>query len=163
MVRRVNKDRLEITTQKTTYIFPLDRYYYANDPGHIWFKEKNSLFDVGFDYFGQFQAGTILHIRTRPLKKKFPQGAAFGTVESDKWIGPLRLPLSSVLVEVNSAVLENPQLVNEDPYNAWVIRIEPTKLEEEMNSSLDIIPMGDMTKLKKYMISELEKYEDPPI
>ncbi|MFX1515221.1 MAG: glycine cleavage system protein H [Promethearchaeota archaeon] len=168
----MGKKQLEITTKKfdkdlqqevsVTYIFPLDRYYYAGDPGHIWFKSTNSVFEVGFDFFGQQQAGPLLHIRTRPLGKEFPQGAAFGTVESDKWIGPLRLPLSAVLLEANSAVLDDPQLVNSDCYKSWVLRIKPTKLEQEI-ASKDVISMGDLESLKKYVISDLEKYEEPPI
>ena len=144
----LGEKQLEISTKKfdkelqqevsVTYIFPLDRYYYAGDPGHIWFKPVNSIFEVGFDSFGQQQAGPLLHIRTRPLGKEFPQGAAFGTVESDKWIGPLRLPLTARLLEANTAVLENPQLVNSDCYKSWVLRIKPTKLDQEI-SSKDII------------------------
>ena len=168
----LNEQQLEITTKKfdkelqqevsVTYIFPLDRYYYAGDPGHIWFKSVNSIFEVGFDFFGQQQAGPLLHIRTRPLGKEFPQGAAFGTVESDKWIGPLRLPLTAVLLEVNTAVLDNPQLVNSDCYGSWVLRIKPTKFDAEI-SSKDVISKGDLESLKKYVISDLEKYEEPPI
>lgn len=168
----LGEKQLEISTKKydketqqeitISYIFPLDRHYYAGDPGHIWFKPINSIFEVGFDSFGQHQAGPLLHIRTRPLGKEFPQGSAFGTVESDKWIGPLRLPLSSVLVEVNTAVLDNPQLVNDDCYGSWVIRIKPIKLDEEI-SSTDIIHKGDLPRLKQYIISDLEKYDEPPV
>lgn len=164
--------QLEITTKKydkelqqdirTTYFFPLDRYYYANDPGHIWFKSINSIFEVGFDDFGQNQAGPLLHIRTRPLNKEFSQGTAFGTIESDKWIGPLRLPVSAVLVEANQAVLDNPQLVNDDCYGAWVIRVKPVKFDEEINSP-DIITKGEIQPLKKYIFSDLDKYNEPQI
>ncbi len=165
----LGENQLEIITTKYdketqqeitgTYFFPLDRYYYAGDPGHIWFKPINSIFEVGFDSFGQQQAGPLLHIRTRPLGREFPQGAAFGTVESDKWIGPLRLPLSAVLVEANTAVLDNPTLINENCYRAWVIQIKPTKFDEEI-SSTDVITKGDLLQLKEYSISDLEKYEE---
>ncbi|UCG02351.1 MAG: hypothetical protein JSW11_22535 [Candidatus Heimdallarchaeota archaeon] len=168
----MGEKQLEISTKKfdkelqqevsVTYIFPLDRYYYAGDPGHIWFKPFNSIFEVGFDSFGQQQAGPLLHIRTRPLGKEFPQGTAFGTVESDKWIGPLRLPLTAVLLEANTAVIDNPQLVNSDCYKSWVLRIKPTKLDVEI-SSKDIISIGDLESLRSYVISDLEKYEEPPI
>lgn len=168
----MGEKELEISTKKfdkelqkeitTKYFFPLDRFYYANDPGHIWFKPNNSIFEVGFDFFGQHQAGPLLHIRTRPLGKEFPQGAAFGTVESDKWIGPLRLPLSAILVEANTTVLDNPKLVNDNCYESWVIRIKPTKFDEEINSP-DIIPKGDLSQLEQYIISDLKKYDEPPI
>ena len=167
LVNSMGDDQLKITTAKydketnkeirISYVFPLDRYYYTGDPGHIWFKPNNSIYEVGFDDFGQQQAGPLLHIRTRPLKKEFKQGSAFGTVESDKWIGPLRLPLTSIILEANSNVLNNPQSVNDNPYEAWVIRIKPIQFEEEINSE-DIIPKGDYTRLKQFIEAELEKY-----
>ncbi len=151
--------QLEITTKTTKYHFPLDRYYYTQDPGHIWFKPvQNKYFEVGYDDFGQ-QQGPILHIRTRASGKEYPQGKAFGTVETNKFIGPQRLPLTAILIETNKSVLEKPGLINENPYFHWVVRIQPTKFEDEINSP-DIIAIGDKTKLREYIISEVERYED---
>ncbi|MHA1941014.1 MAG: glycine cleavage system protein H [Candidatus Hodarchaeales archaeon] len=152
---------LEIKTEKKVYYFPLDRYYYTHEPGHIWLKPEGDLFTVGFDDFGQFQ-GPILHIRTRPIGKTFPQGKAFGTVETNKFIGQLRLPLSSTLEEVNNEVINQPQLINEDPYHHWIAKIRPTNLDEEIPSDF-IIEIGDRKKLREYIILELNKYDDPPI
>ena len=152
---------LEIETEKKVYYFPLDRYYYTHEPGHIWLKPEDDLFSVGFDDFGQFQ-GPILHIRTRPIGKTFPQGKAFGTVETNKFIGQLRLPLSSSLDAINEEVINHPQLINEDPYHHWIVKIKPTNLNNEISSEY-IIGMGDIKKLREYIISELHKYDDPPI
>ena len=77
-------------------------------------------------------------------------------------IGPLRLPLSAILVEANTAVLDNPSAINEDCYESWVVRIKPTKLDEEINSP-DVIPKGDIVRLEQYIISDLKKYDEPPI
>ncbi|MFX0088178.1 MAG: glycine cleavage system protein H [Candidatus Hodarchaeota archaeon] len=153
--------KLEITSREHTYTFPLDRYYYTQDPGHIWFKPNKTIFEVGYDDFGQKQ-GPILNVRTRKIGKEYPKGKAFGTVETDKFIGPQRLPLTAILVEVNEAVIKNPRLINENPYIHWVVRIKPTKLDEEINAS-DIINLGDQEELKRYIHSELEKYEEEMI
>ena len=154
----MGEKKLEISTRDNTYFFPLDRYYYTQDPGHIWFKPDNDIFEVGYDDFGQKQ-GPILNVRTRKLGKEYPKGKAFGTVETDKFIGPQRLPLTAVLVEVNEAVIEEPNLINKNPYTNWVVRIKPTKLEEEIDSP-DIIPLGESNKLKRYINDEIEKYEE---
>jgi glycine cleavage system H protein len=130
------------------------------DPGHVWFKPKNSTFKIGFDDFGQSQAGNILHIRTRPIGKEYNQHTAFGTIESEKWIGPLRLPLTGVLVKANSEVLDNPALVNETPYEAWIIELEATNLEAEIENTDRIIPIGDQERLREYVLAEAEKYEE---
>ena len=161
MVVLKGMDSLEIKTETKTYYFPLDRYYFTQKAGHIWLKRKNDHFEVGFDDFGQSQ-GPILHIRTRPIGKIFPQGKAFGTVETNKFIGQLGLPLSASIAEVNSEVIDNPQLINDNPYTQWIVLIKPTNFEEEIASSF-MIPQGDKAKLKEYIISELIKYEDPPI
>ena len=161
MVALKGMDSLEIKTETKTYYFPLDRYYFTQKAGHIWFKQVNDLFEVGFDDFGQSQ-GPILHIRTRPLSKEFPQGKAFGTVETNKFIGQLGLPLSASLAEINSEVIENPQLINDNPYKQWIVRIKPTNVKEEINSPF-IIQKGNKDQLNDYIVSELIKYDDPPI
>jgi glycine cleavage system H protein len=160
-VTNLGNKSLEITTEKKTYHFPLDRYYFTQEPGHIWLKTEGELFKVGFDDFGQFQ-GPILHIRTRPIGKEFPQGKAFGTVETNKFIGQLRFPVSGSIVEANSEVFKEPQLINRAPYDQWIVKIKPTNLDEDLESEY-IIPLGDQEKLEKYIVSELVKYEDPPI
>ncbi|MFW9856772.1 MAG: glycine cleavage system protein H [Candidatus Thorarchaeota archaeon] len=156
----MGKERLDIASERAKYTFLLDRYYYVLDPGHVWFKPKNSTFEVGFDDFGQAQAGNILHIRTRPMGKELDQHTAFGTIESEKWIGPLRLPLTGILLKANSDVLDNPALVNKTPYEAWIIEIEPTNLSAEIENTERIIPIGDAERLRDYILAEVEKYEE---
>ena len=144
-------DSLEIKTETKTYSFQLDRYYFTQKAGHIWLKQNNDHFEVGFDDFGQSQ-GPILHIRTRPIGKIFPQGKAFGTVETNKFIGQLGLPLTASIAEINSEVIDNPQLINDSPYTQWIIKIKPTDFEKDIKSSF-IIPLGDKEKLKEYIVN----------
>ncbi len=153
---------LKIETKKKTYYFPLDRYYYTQEPGHIWFKSDGEGFKVGINDFSQAQ-GPILHLRIRPKGKIYPKRKAFGTVETNKFIGPLRLPVSASIVEVNEDVINHPQLLNEDPYQHWIIKIKPPSSFDNEISSIDIINIGDREKLTEYIKSELIKYDDPPI
>jgi glycine cleavage system H protein len=154
--------KLEIKTESMTYNFPLDRYYYTREPGHIWLKPDGEGFIIGIDDFSQAQ-GPILHIRVRPKGKIYPREKAFGTVETNKFIGPLRLPVSASIDEVNEEVINHPQLLNEDPYSNWIIKISATTSFKTEITSNDILPIGDQQKLEKYINSELIKYEDPPI
>ncbi len=158
---KLGSKSIDITTEKKTYHFPLDRYYFTQEPGHIWLKLDGENLNVGFDDFGQSQ-GPILHIRTRPIGKAFSQGKAFGTVETNKFIGQLRFPVSGSIVEANSKVFDDPQLINNAPYNQWIVKIRPTNLDEDLKSEY-IISIGDRDRLEKYIVSELVKYEDPPI
>jgi glycine cleavage system H protein len=160
-VTNLGSKSLKITTENKIYHFPLDRYYYTQEPGHIWLKPEGELLLVGFDDFGQSQ-GPILHIRTRPIGKIYSQGKAFGTVETNKFIGQLRFPVSGSIVETNSDIFNDPQLINNAPYDQWIVKIKPTNLDEDLKSDY-IIPLGNKDFLEKYMVSELIKYEDPPI
>jgi glycine cleavage system H protein len=163
-VKSMEDKVLTIKTKKKSYFFPLNRYYYTQEPGHIWFKPSEDTFLVGIDDFSQAQ-GPILHLRMRPKGKKvYPKRKAFGTVETNKFIGPLRLPISASIIEINEDVLNNPQLLNEDPYSNWIVRIKPSSsVDNEISTSPEIIQIGDRKKLEEYIRSELTKYDDIPI
>ncbi|MDH4191625.1 MAG: glycine cleavage system protein H, partial [Betaproteobacteria bacterium] len=54
------------------------------------------------------------------------------TIESGKWVGPVKAPVSGELLAVNDAAVANPKIVNADPYGAgWLIRLRPTNWEAE--------------------------------
>ena len=59
-------------------------------------------------------------------------GEAFGDVESVKAVSDVISPVSGVVLEVNEELVDNPALVNEDPYGAWLIKVEQITGEEEL-------------------------------
>ena len=111
---------------------PADRSYDPKE--HLWVKlEDDGLARVGIDELGREAAGTIsfldLHATGKRLAKR---GAAFGTLEANKFVGALRSPIRGTIVEVNGALLAEPALANRDPYGeGWFVRIEPSHLEED--------------------------------
>lgn len=143
------------------YIFPLDRFYLAGDSGHCWSKtiSENKLI-IGFDSIGAAAAGEIKYVRTRQVGKQLKQLKPLGTLESGKWIGPLLIPFSGTITKINEKVIENPSLINEDPFKHWIVEIEVEKdlYDEEQNHDL-IINIGNKEKLEKYIQSEIERFE----
>ncbi len=111
--------------------FP-DNLYYAED--QIWVKREDSRVRIGFTAFGMDLAGKIKFVRLRPAGKEVEAGRSIGTLESGKWTGPVKAPVSGMLVAVNDALKDNPGLLNSDPYGAgWIAIIEPKDIESELS------------------------------
>ena len=64
-------------------------------------------------------------------------GEAFGDVESVKAVSDLICPVSGVVCEINEELEDSPENLNEDPYGAWIIKVENVTAEEELLSAAD--------------------------
>ena len=110
--------------------FP-DDLYYTDD--QLWVKRENGKVRIGFTTFGMDLAGKIKFVRLRPAGRDIKAGKSIGTLESGKWTGPVKAPVTGKLVEVNEELKSNPSLLNEDPYGkGWIAVIEGTNLDEEL-------------------------------
>lgn len=112
--------------------FPADRYYDAKQ--HFWVKIEDGKATIGIDELGRSAAGTIAYVDlAKPGKRLTRAGAAFGTLEANKFVGALRTPIRGAIVAINQAVLDDPRIVNQDAYGrGWFVVIEPTHLEEDL-------------------------------
>jgi len=89
---------------------------------------------------------------------KVKQGKLFGTLESGKWIGPLRVPLTGLVTEINTKVIEEPTIVNDDCYNeGWIIILKPANLKELDNPLIAKPDEEGKEKLTKFIKNEIEK------
>ncbi len=112
--------------------FP-DDLYYTDDL--IWMKKENGNVRLGMATFGVDLAGKIKFVRLRPPGKAIAAGRSIGTLESGKWTGPVKAPISGTIAEVNEELKENPGLLNEDPYGkGWIAVITPDNLDGEIGS-----------------------------
>lgn len=112
--------------------FP-DDLYYTDDL--IWLKKENGNVRLGMATFGVDLAGKIKFVRLRPPGKAIAAGRSIGTLESGKWTGPVKAPISGTIAEVNEELKENPGLLNEDPYGkGWIAVITPDNLDGEIGS-----------------------------
>lgn len=117
-------------------VLPLDLYYKIED--HLWVRpEPEGRVTVGFTDVAQTTAGAILHVTFKEVGKFYPRGKVVALVESAKWLGPLRAPVSGTLVSVNEALLEDAGLINRSPYRrGWVVQLAPSALEEDLRRLL---------------------------
>ncbi len=152
-------ENLIIEENDDNWTFPMDRYYWLGDPGHIWFLiEEKDRIKVGLDEFGSVQAGPIISLRLFPVGRLVKQGKLFGTLESGKWIGPLRVPLTGLVTEINTKVVEEPTIVNDDCYNeGWIIILKPANLKELDNPLIAKPDKEGKEKLTKFIKNEIEK------
>ena len=92
----------------------------------IWLRrEDDDMLTVGMTDISQTIAGKIIHVRVRRPGTRRPPGKPVATIESGKWAGPVPNFIDCTIVEGNPEVLDNPLLLNSDPYNAWIARVEP--------------------------------------
>jgi glycine cleavage system H protein len=114
---------------------------FYDDEYQIWVRrEDDGTLTVGMTDLSQTIAGKILHVRVRRPGTRRPPGKPVATIESGKWAGPIPNFIDCTIIEGNPEVLENPVLLNSDPYNAWVARVEAT---EGADKALESFVTGD--------------------
>ncbi len=98
---------------------------------HEWVKDENGNLRIGITYFAQSELGDIVFVELPEEGDDITVGESFGSVESVKTVSELYAPVSGKVVEVNEELEDNPEYVNESPYEqAWMIVVEPTDASE---------------------------------
>ncbi len=107
-----------------TYNIPADLLYTAD---HEWLRRDPDQPDevtIGITDFAQEQVGDVVYIELPPPGTALTAAEPFGEIESAKTVAELYAPVSGQLIALNDALEEQPELVNESPYNAgWLVRI----------------------------------------
>ena len=102
---------------------------YTND--HEWIKIDGNTASVGITDFAQSELGDIVFIEVETISEDLNKNEVFGTVEAVKTVSDLFIPMSGKVLEFNSALEDNPELVNESPYDdGWIIKMEISNLDE---------------------------------
>ncbi|UGU14340.1 glycine cleavage system protein GcvH [Sinomicrobium kalidii] len=105
---------------------------------HEWVRIEGDIATVGVTDFAQSELGDIVYVEVETLDETLEKDEVFGTVEAVKTVSDLFLPLSGEIVEFNTALEEEPEKVNSDPYNdGWMIKIKinnPAEVEALLSS-----------------------------
>lgn len=100
---------------------PADRRYTTE---HEWIKPEGEHYLVGITAFAQDQLGDIVYVELPKVGDRLESGKTFGVIESVKTASDLYAPVSGDVVEVNSELVEAPQMINDDPYQrGWMVKI----------------------------------------
>ena len=134
------------------YEFPDNLLYVTGEPGHFWVERisENKL-KLGIDHYASSRAGTIEFVMTMKVDKRVKVNETIGTIESGKWIGHLKSPISGTISEKNDNLRKRPDLINEDPYGeGWILVLEGNDLESQLEENTLIVPVGE--KLEEYIL-----------
>jgi glycine cleavage system H protein len=92
---------------------------------HEWVKVEGNVAVVGITDFAQDELGDIVFVELPEVGDEVTADDAFGSVESVKTVSELYAPVSGKVIEVNEALADSPEWVNESPYEkAWMIKVE---------------------------------------
>ncbi len=101
---------------------PTDRFYTRT---HEWHQPMDGLVAIGISRFAVDELTDITFLDVRRKSGPIKAGESFGEIESVKATSELYAGIDGTVIEVNHAVLDNPGLINEDPYAHWLIKVQP--------------------------------------
>ncbi len=109
---------------------------------HEWIKEEaGNRVRVGITYYAQKEMGDVVFVELPEPGAAVNQAASFAVVESVKAVSDIYAPVSGIIAEVNQALVDKPELINEDPYGqGWIAVIEMSSAAE----------LADLLRLPEY-------------
>lgn len=114
----------------------IEGIFYAKS--HEWVKVEGEFGYVGISDFAQYELGNIVYVDMPEMDDEVTQGEDFGAVESVKAASDLLSPVSGVVVEINEKLSDEPELINQDSYANWIIKVklsDPSEVESLMDST----------------------------
>lgn len=98
---------------------------------HEWARKEGDLIVCGITDYAQESLSDVVFVELPELGDSFDQGEAFGVVESVKAASDVYMPMGGEIVEINEALDDAPELVNEEPFEGgWLIKFKPANPDE---------------------------------
>ena len=91
---------------------------------HEWVLIENDIATVGVTDFAQSSLGEVVFVELPEANSKLEKDQSFGVIESIKSVSDLYAPLSGEVIEVNQALSDQPELVNQNPYDSWLLKMK---------------------------------------
>ena len=99
---------------------------------HEWVKIDGDTAIIGISDFAQYALGDVVFVNLPEVGDDVTAAEAFGDVESVKAVSDLVCPVTGKVVEINEELLDSPEMLNSDPYGAWIIKVEGITDKEEL-------------------------------
>jgi len=98
---------------------------------HEWIRVEGEVAYVGITDYAQGELGEIVFVEIETVGESLAENATFGSVEAVKTVSDLFMPMSGEILEMNPALEDHPELVNNDPYgDGWMIKVAINDLAE---------------------------------
>lgn len=114
-------------------------------PSHEWLKVEGNIAYVGVTDFAQESLGSVVYVESAEVDEEVKQFEEAGAIESVKAASDINSPASGKVVEVNEDVIDNPELINNDPYENWIYKMELADVDE-LNNLLDKAKYEELIK-----------------
>jgi glycine cleavage system H protein len=109
--------------------FPEDLLY--DTENFVWLSNKEKTVTIGITVIMASIAGKLSSIKLKSIGTKLEKGKSCGALESAKYFGVLRTPVSGIIVQVNKSLMDKPKLANDFPYTeGWFVKIEPSEMRD---------------------------------
>ncbi len=110
---------------------PEELMYWVKE--HVWVRpEEDGTITIGMTDAAQHLAGNVVNATPKRAGRKVRKGRSTGTVESGKWVGPIKSPTTGEIVAANELVSSDPKVLNRDPYGeGWFVQIRPDNWEAD--------------------------------
>ncbi|MBE6945039.1 MAG: glycine cleavage system protein GcvH [Ruminococcaceae bacterium] len=109
--------------------YPMDLKY---SKSHEWVKVEGDITIIGISDFAQDALGDVVFVNLPQEGDNVTAGEPFGDVESVKAVSDLVCPVSGVVCAINEELMDSPEMLNSDPYGAWIIKVEAVTETEEL-------------------------------
>jgi glycine cleavage system H protein len=131
----MSEEMLELTVDKFTFRVPKSLYF--NDAG-IWVRPEGSVARLGLSDFAQQRSGDMAFAEVKPVETLLKPGDEFASIETIKVNVILPSPVTGAIAEINRALEDAPELINQDPYGkGWLAVVELTDWEADKAKLLD--------------------------
>jgi glycine cleavage system H protein len=108
--------------------YPTDLKYHEE---HDWARVEGELATFGVTWYAQDQLGEVVFFDPPEVGKQVRAGTPYAEVESVKAVSDVIAPLSGEIVEVNAALADGPESINDDPYNeGWMVKVRLSDVSE---------------------------------
>ena len=105
---------------------------------HEYLLEENGNYVIGLTDYAIEQLGDIVFVELPEVGSEYKKGDTFATIESVKAASEIYMPVSGKIIEVNDAIADSPEILNEDCYEkGWLVKIEKTGDESELADLLE--------------------------
>ncbi|HET9481848.1 MAG TPA: glycine cleavage system protein GcvH [Candidatus Polarisedimenticolia bacterium] len=120
-----------------------DKLKYTKD--HEWIEVKGETATIGVSFFAQKELGDVVFVELPEIGRRLKQGEEFGTIESVKAVSEVYSPASGEVIDVNAALKDHPEQINQEPYgNGWILRMK-------LSDSAELSGLMDATAYTAYV------------
>ena len=123
---------------------------------HEWVLVEDDVAIIGITEFAQGELGDIVFVELPEVGEKISKDDPFGSLESVKAVSDIFAPISGTVVEINDAMPDSPETINEDPYgDGWMIKVQMT----DVNELKDLMSPEDYAEFIKQQNEEEDEDE----